>query len=80
MEKEYKAKYDRFKLTVKRWEDEFKKTNHRIPSKVSEKNFYLFFFTIFTQILLIELVLDVYSTILKMLLSQLDKLTKCIIE
>lgn len=35
MEKECKEKYEGYKLTVKRWEDEFKKENHRIPSKVS---------------------------------------------
>lgn len=38
MEKEAKKKYEGYKLTVTRWEQEFKKTNNRIPSKVSEKN------------------------------------------
>lgn len=35
MDKEFKAKYEGYKLTVKRWEHEFKKANQRIPSKVS---------------------------------------------
>lgn len=35
MEKEFKAKYESYKLTVKQWEHKFTKENHRIPSKVS---------------------------------------------
>ena len=37
MDKELEGKYESHKLTVKRWEHEFKKTNKRIPSKVSFK-------------------------------------------
>lgn len=36
MDKESKLKYEGHKLVVKRWEREFKNTNNRIPSKVSE--------------------------------------------
>lgn len=34
MDKESKHKYEQYKLTVIRWEKEFKTTNKRIPSKV----------------------------------------------
>lgn len=36
MEKEFKEKYEGYKLTVKLWEHEFKRENNRIPSKVSD--------------------------------------------
>lgn len=36
MDGEFKEKYEKYKLTVKIWEHEFKKKNNRIPSKVSE--------------------------------------------
>lgn len=34
MDSEWKEKYEKYKKTVKIWEYEFKKKNHRIPSKV----------------------------------------------
>jgi len=34
MDSEWKVKYEKYKKTVKIWEYEFKKQNHRIPSKV----------------------------------------------
>lgn len=36
MDKQFKEKYEAYKLTVKLWECEFKKRNNRIPSKVSK--------------------------------------------
>lgn len=42
MDKEQEKKYEEYKLVVKRWEYEFKRDNHRIPSKVSE-NLYFYF-------------------------------------
>lgn len=41
-----KAKYEKYKLTVKLWEHEFKKTNQRIPSKV-RKWFYWSFLVMY---------------------------------
>lgn len=35
MDEEYKKKYEKYKLTVKIWENDFKKKNNRIPSKVN---------------------------------------------
>jgi hypothetical protein len=35
MDQDSQRKYEGFKLSVKVWEDEFKKKNKRIPSKVS---------------------------------------------
>lgn len=44
MDKEVEAKYERYKRTVVKWEHEFKKNNHRIPSKVSSAKYFGFFY------------------------------------
>lgn len=38
MDSEWKVKYEKYKKTVKIWEYEFKKQNHRIPSKLDIKD------------------------------------------
>lgn len=38
MDSESKQKYEKYKMTVKVWEQDFKKQNNRIPSKVKKIN------------------------------------------
>lgn len=50
MDGEFKEKYEKYKLIVKLWENDFKKTQNRIPSKVSVVKKYIFKKLNYTQL------------------------------